>query len=191
MQESFPAFSHFGFFVRDLELMSRFYCETFGLVVTDHGNLGDRQLTFLSGDPHEHHQIVLVSGRSAGADGELINQISFRLSSLADLRSLHASVQSGPVSEIVPINHGTSWSVYFRDPEGNRVELYVHTPWYVPQPLREPLDLSENDLCIWQTTEARCRATPGFKTRAEWQAEFARRLGARRPRGTVHSPAGL
>jgi len=25
--------------------------------------------------------------------------------------------------------HGNSWSVYFRDPEGNRIETFGQTPW--------------------------------------------------------------
>ncbi|WP_457824679.1 VOC family protein, partial [Staphylococcus aureus] len=42
-------------------------------------------------------------------------------------------------------NHGNSWSIYFKDPEGNILELYTATPWYVSQPWRVALDLSQTD----------------------------------------------
>ena len=39
-----------------------------------------------------------------------------------------------------------------RDPEGNRLELYTTTPWYVSQPWRVALDLGDSDEVIHQTT---------------------------------------
>jgi hypothetical protein len=35
--------------------------------------------------------------------------------------------------------------VSVRDPEGNRIELFVDTPWYVQQPLRIPMDMNLPD----------------------------------------------
>jgi catechol 2,3-dioxygenase len=86
---------------------------------------------FLSRNPDEHHQIVLVPGRDP-AHLSTINQISFRVISLPELRRIHAQLVSEPVALINPTNHGGSWSVYFLDPEGNRIELFVQTPWYMP-----------------------------------------------------------
>ena len=40
-----------------------------------------------------------------------------------------------------PVTHGNALSVYFLDPEGNRVELLIDTPWYVPQPHRLVVDI--------------------------------------------------
>ena len=56
-------FSHMGFYVRDLERMARFYKDVLCFTETDRGDLGTVQLVFLSRDPAEHHQIVLMSGR--------------------------------------------------------------------------------------------------------------------------------
>ena len=36
-------------------------------------------------------------------------------------------------------------SVYFFDPEDNRVELYYTTPYHVRQPFGEPIDLDKPD----------------------------------------------
>ena len=46
------------------------------------------------------------------------------------------------------------------DPEGNTVEVYVNTPWYVPQPGNVPLDLDQPDDVIEAGTKARCLADP-------------------------------
>ena len=41
--------------------------------------------------------------------------------------------------------HGIACSVYFFDPEDNRIELYYTTPYKVRQPLGEVIDLDEPD----------------------------------------------
>jgi catechol 2,3-dioxygenase len=43
------------------------------------------------------------------------------------------------------VTHGIACSVYFYDPEDNRVELYYTTPYKVRQPLGEPIDLDRPD----------------------------------------------
>jgi catechol-2,3-dioxygenase len=171
--------SHFGVHVFDMTKMERFYTEVLGFVVTDRGSLPGRDLLFLSRDPKDHHQIVMASGRTGKPDDKVINQLSFRIGSLDDLKAFHAALaQRADVSDINPISHGNAWSVYFRDPEGNRIEVFVDAPWYVTQPRGESLDLSLPADEIVRRTEAACRSDPGFKPIAEWQADFAARLSA-------------
>jgi catechol 2,3-dioxygenase len=171
------SFSHIGLFVRDLAAMEDFYTRALGFTVTDRGPLPGVELVFLSRDPSEHHQIVLASGRPADTHFNVVNQVSFRVPALADLRILHAALAAEPrVSEIRPVTHGNAWSVYCRDPEGNRLEFFVDAPWYTPQPFREPLDLGLSDREIEVRTEAQCRARPGFVPREEWRARLARRM---------------
>lgn len=69
------------------------------------------------------------------------------------------------------LNHGNALSIYFADPEGNTVEVYVDTPFYVAQPHGDPLDL-EVDAEILAETEAICRADPTFMPLDQWQAQF-------------------
>ena len=78
------------------------------------------------------------------------------------------------------ISHGNAWSCYFKDPEGNTVEAYLDTPFHVPQPHGEALDLSKSDEQILRETEAACRADPGFMTMEAFQATLATRLGQAR-----------
>ena len=107
----------------------------------------------------------------------VVNQLSFRVDSLADLRGLHERLQAEAVSEIRPISHGNALSVYFRDPEGNRVELFIDTPWYVTQPLRIPFDFAHGDEALMRWAEDSARRLPGFRPVAEWEREMAKKMG--------------
>lgn len=142
-----PAFpeaqlAHVGYYVRDLEKMVAFYTRVFGLVVTDTGvstRPGSPTMAFLSRNPQEHHQIALATGRGPDAP-TTINQVSFRVENLEDLRSWHGRLVALDVGPVDARNHGNAWSLYFLDPEGNRLEVYTPTDWYVSQPFGEIFD---------------------------------------------------
>lgn len=173
-------FSHMGFYVRDLEKMARFYKESLCFFETDRGNLGPVQLVFLSRDPSEHHQVVLATGRPADLTFSVINQISLRVPDLATLRAVRDRVIADPaVTDMVSATHGNAVSIYFRDPEGNRLEVFFDTPWYCEQPLRESIDLDQSDEQVMARAEELARSRPGFRSRAEWQADMEKRMGYR------------
>jgi catechol-2,3-dioxygenase len=89
---------------------------------------------------------------------------------------MHRRLEREGVRELSPVSHGNALSVYFRDPEGNRLELFVDTPWYVEQPLRIPMDMQLSDTQLWSWAEAEARKIPGFRPVEEWRAEMARRM---------------
>jgi catechol-2,3-dioxygenase len=170
------SFSHMGIFVTDPGRMEDFYTRVLGFAVTDRGPLGSLTLVFLSRDPHEHHQIVLASGRPASGGFNPINQMSFRMADFAGLREMHRRLQAEGVAELAPVSHGNALSVYFKDPEGNRLELFVDTPWYVQQPLRVPMDMKLADAELWDWAEREARKQPGFKPVEEWRAALKLKL---------------
>jgi catechol-2,3-dioxygenase len=174
------ALSHFGIHVTDIARMEDFYTRVLGLLVSDRGALanGGPTLVFLSRDPDEHHQLVLVTGRPPGPGYNVVNQISFKLPTLGDLQAMHARLREQGIKEFRIVTHGNAWSVYFADPEGNRVELFVDTPWHTPQPFAEPFDLEAPAETIMAQTEAICRSRPGFSSRADWRRRQAARMGA-------------
>ena len=172
------AFSHMGMFVADPARMEDFYTRLLGFTVTDRGRLGAYELVFLSRSPAEHHQIVMVSGRPGEIPFNPINQISFRMAEFAGLREMHRRLVAAKVRELHPVSHGNALSVYFLDPEANRVELFVDTPWYVEQPLRIPMDMSLPDAELWAWAEREARKLPGFKPVEEWRSEMARKMKA-------------
>jgi len=174
-------FAHFGMFVTDIARMERFYTEVLEFTVTDRGQLtgpnGPFDLVFLSRDPDEHHQLVLATGRPADSGFNPINQISFRCDSLSTLKAAYQRMIAAGARELIPITHGNAVSVYGRDPEGNRVEIYFNLPWYVTQPVVLPVDLDRDAQDILDRAEAHARSLPGFMPREQWRAEMARRMG--------------
>ena len=170
------SFSHMGIFVTDPGRMEDFYTRVLGFAVTDRGPLGSLSLVFLSRDPREHHQIVLASGRPASGGFNPINQMSFRMADFAGLREMHRRLEEEGVKDLAPVSHGNALSVYFKDPEGNRIELFVDTPWYVQQPVRVPMDMKLSDAELWKWAEAEARKVPDFKPVEEWRADLSRKL---------------
>ena len=182
-------FSHMGLSVKDVPAMEKFYTQVLGFTVTDRGEAGGMQLVFLSRSPLDHHQIVLASGRPEQMPantankqfGPSINQISFKMGSLADLREMRDRLLANGGGNLFPANHGVAWSIYAHDPEGNNLEFFVDTDWYFPQPFLLPLDLALDDDQIRSQTEAMCQEQPGFLPYSTWRAGIAPRMAAFRP----------
>jgi catechol-2,3-dioxygenase len=171
------SFSHVGLFVNDLPKMVDFYTRILGLVISDREIREDgSEICFMTGDPREHHQVVFCTGRPADLPYNMIQQISFRAPSLTVLRDTYRKLTKEPIEELGPVTHGNAISTYFRDPEGNRLEVFIDMPWHVPQPFRIPLEMDKSDEELLTLVENSVRETPGFVSRAEWTAEIAAKL---------------
>jgi len=175
------ALSHMGFFVSDMAKVEDFYTRVLEFTVTDRGTLpsprGTVSLVFLSRDPKVHHQIVLASGRPEQLAFNPINQISLEADSLATLKHFHRRFVEEGMEEIVPVTHGNAISFYARDPEGNRLEIFIDTPWYVDQPMRVSVDFTLPDEALLAEVERHASTLPGFRPRAVWEREMAARMG--------------
>lgn len=174
--------THIGFYVQNLEKQVEFYTRILEFTETDRGDMINAsgkpvRLVFLSRDPEEHHQIVLIDGRPSDTDYSVINQLSMKADSFATLRRMYNNLKAVGTTEFETITHGNSISIYARDPEGLRLEYYVHTPWYCTQPMRIPIDMAWDDETLWAKVEAHARSLPGFQSRAEWVAKMKKRMG--------------
>jgi len=179
-------FSHLGITVRNLARMERFYVDVMGFTVTDRGATAGLDIVFLSRDPRDHHQIVLATGRPETMPentcnpifGPSINQISFRMPALGDMRAMYRRLKAEgyPDDRLIVGNHGIGWSIYFPDPERNVIELFVDSEWYIAQPVLVPLDLAKSDAEILAETEALCRGSPGFEPVSDWRRRQAARM---------------
>jgi hypothetical protein len=93
----------------------------------------------------EHHEFVLMEGRVTSDDAKVIQQISFRVPSIQDMRDYKARIDTENVTIDRIVSHGNAFGMYFFDPEGNRVELYYRTGFPVPQPHGDLIDLERSD----------------------------------------------
>ena len=170
---------HMGMYVGDIERMAAFYQEVLGFIQTDKGFVRGHDVVFLSRDPKAHHQLVMETGRPPGrGPGHGLQQLAFQVDKLDDLRAMRALVGSrSDVERIQPVDHGNSWSLYFWDPEDNRVEIYLDTPWHVDQPFLQPLELELSDEQIHANTEAHIQGKAGLKPMSLWQEEMAQLVG--------------
>ena len=132
---------HVGIYAEDIMKQRDFYTRVMGLEIADE-DLDGRGMTFLSSDPvREHHEFVLMKGRVTSGDAKVIQQISFIVPGIDDLKEYHQRIKAEGVEIDRIVSHGNAFGMYFFDPEGNRLELYCKTGFDVPQPHGDPIDL--------------------------------------------------
>ena len=149
---------HVGIYAEDLMKQRDFYTRVLGPQIADE-DLEERGMTFLSADPdREHHEFVLMKGRVSIDGDKVIQQISFIVPNLDDLKEFHARLQDEGVQIDRIVSHGIAFGMYFFDPEGNHIELYVKTPYKVPQPLGDPIDITAPNEELEEIARARIPA---------------------------------
>jgi catechol-2,3-dioxygenase len=87
----------------------------------------DERLAFLTYDD-EHHRIAIarIPGLeeqpplAAGTD-----HVAFTYADLGDLLYTYERLKSAGIEPYWPINHGPTTSLYYKDPDGNKIELQV------------------------------------------------------------------
>ena len=176
--------SHAVLYVRDLAEMLDFYTNVLGFEVTDRGPLspadGAPEIVFRSQVETDHHQLAFVPVRRGEEAPNTINHMAFRTESLAQVKAMDRAVRAdGRATDINPVTHGNAWSVYFKDPEGNGIEVFCDTPWHVQQPQAKPWDpaLSDAELHAW--TEKEFGSDPEFGPIDAYYAGRAEHLAKR------------
>lgn len=135
---------HVGLFCNDLMQMRDFYSRVMGLTITDEDL--DRGICFLSADPEaEHHELALARAKDPAQKTQNVQQVSFKVGNLDDVRAFYHRLQEEGLKIDRTVTHGIACSVYFYDPEDNRIELYYTTPYQVRQPLGAPIDLDKDN----------------------------------------------
>ena len=172
--------NHLGLHVRDLAAMKDFYTRVFEFTVTDEGALptpqGPVNIVFLSRDPEIHHQLALIQARPEHVEFNVINQISLLADSLDTLLGAYRRLIVEEKRPARSLSHGNALSFYFHDPDGNRLELFWNTPWYVTQPMVKEMSFEQSPEALMAEAEAHAKGLPGFKPRAEWIDEMKKRM---------------
>jgi len=119
-----PAYmAHFVLRARDLEAMIAWYGAVLGMEVVQRNEM----LAFLTFDD-EHHRMALVRtpqqepapGGAAGLD-----HVAYTFRDLGQLLGHYVRLRDAGIRPVWTINHGPTTSMYYQDPEGNRVEFQV------------------------------------------------------------------
>jgi catechol-2,3-dioxygenase len=133
---------HVGLYVRDIERSKAFYRDILGLKVSDENPKTGSTFMTAKDRLDEHHELLLVPGRE---DGKVVQQISFRCASLADVKAFYRLFLARNIPINRTVSHGNAVGVYFQDPDGNQVEVYWQTGVDWPQPFGKPVDLTASD----------------------------------------------
>ena len=112
--------------VRDLKRSVPFYRDVLGL--KEVGHFGDRMVFFSVVD--NHHDIALLQTRedaaAAPADAPGLAHVALKIGdSLDELRRARAWLEANGVTINRVRDHIVSRSIYFPDPDGNELEVFV------------------------------------------------------------------
>jgi catechol-2,3-dioxygenase len=89
-------------------------------------------LAFLTYDD-EHHRFAFANldvlkpgGTASGDRGEIgVNHVAYTYASAGDLLATYARLKRAGIEPYWPVHHGTTMSLYYTDPDGNRMEFQV------------------------------------------------------------------
>lgn len=116
--------AHVVFRTNQLETMVEWYCTVLEARVVHRGD----GIVFLTYDD-EHHRIALIGGQQhpEKPPGRPVGfvHVAFTYAGLPDLFGTYQRLKNAGITPHRAINHGPTTSFYYRDPDGNDVELQV------------------------------------------------------------------
>ncbi len=108
--------------------MVDWYCKVFGAQVV----FANERLTFLTWDS-EHHRVAILGMPPAlrvlaplariGRKVLGVDHIAFNFGSLEKLMKMYERIKKEGIPPVWCINHGPTTSIYYEDPDGNRLEF--------------------------------------------------------------------
>jgi len=116
-------FAHFVLRTANLRPMVEWYCTVLNAHVVFENAIG----AFITYDD-EHHRVgfAQVPGlERAPADSWGLAHVAYAFRTLGELLSTYRRLKGLGIVPVRAINHGPSVSMYYRDPDGNQVELQV------------------------------------------------------------------
>lgn len=116
--------------VKDVERSKRFFQDNLNLPVVGQN---ERGMVFFSADVKNNHHMLAIMPAKEGAqmpqpDQVGMQHVSFELDTFADLQEAYRRFKDNGVHISYTVFHGVSKSVYFKDPDGNMLEVYCNVP---------------------------------------------------------------
>ena len=119
-----PKFAHVVFQTGQLEKMKQWYMDLLdGHVVYEGHNL-----CFITYD-EEHHRVAFVQPpgplERKAPNAAWVHHVAYTFASLEELFERYAELKEKGIEPTRPIQHGLTTSLYYEDPDGNRVEMQI------------------------------------------------------------------
>ena len=115
--------AHVVFKTGQLAAMRDWYCTVLEARVVHENDF----LAFVTYDD-EHHRLAFIDMQATeqpAAQATGVEHIAFTYESMSDLLGTYERLKGLDVTPDWTINHGPTTSMYYRDPDGNRIELQI------------------------------------------------------------------
>ncbi len=132
--------------MRDLEAAKHFYRDILGMKITD-----EREGFGVFFRFDDYHHDIAVFKVNEDAEAPQKNQVGLAhialiADSLETVKSMYQTLKAHDVPIVRTVDHGITRSVYFKDPEGNELEIYCEVPevdWHTVDTIikADPIDL--------------------------------------------------
>ena len=121
-------FAHVVYMTRRIDEMIAWYRGVFEAEVV----YENPAFAFLTYDD-EHHRFAFANldvlkprGKSRDDRGEIgVNHVAYTYANTKDLMDTYARLKRAGITPYWPVHHGTTLSLYYADPDGNRMEFQV------------------------------------------------------------------
>jgi catechol 2,3-dioxygenase len=120
---------HVNIYVRNAERSRQWYADLLGLHTYD---FIPGRAAFLSADLEQSHEVALIQvgddapGQEKGQVG--LNHMAWMMESLDDLKEIYQRIKERNIPIDHVADHGISVGIYFRDPDGNGIEVSYELP---------------------------------------------------------------
>lgn len=114
--------------MRDLDAAKRFYGDILGMHITD-----EREgfgVFFRFDDYHHDIAVFKVNADAAAPEKNQVGlaHIALIADSFDTVKAMYQKLKAHDVPIVRTVDHGVTRSVYFKDPEGNELEIYCEVP---------------------------------------------------------------
>jgi catechol 2,3-dioxygenase len=120
------ALGHVVLRVTDRDRAERFYNGVLGLPLCARFDEGGMKMAFFSLGNHHDFAVMEVKGERAGDRNSAgLDHVAFNIgTTLDELREAKAKLEAAGITPH-PVDHEVTKSLYFEDPDGNGIEVYV------------------------------------------------------------------